>query len=110
MFPVTGEPEHNGTLCLETEKVCLKWTVPDLSINRCELQSCTVTCEAVNIPELPAKNGTSKEFQNGSIVVNVIGLSPSTRYNCVACITYEGGFSKKSSGIFIETEPNGKSI
>jgi hypothetical protein len=59
-------------------------------------------------PGLPVKNGASGEFQNDSVVVNVIGLSSSTSYSCVAYITNEGGTSKNSSSIHFTTEQDGK--
>lgn len=110
MFSVTGAPEYKDTLCLETEMVCLKWALPDLSSNRCQLQNCTVVCNAVDKPGLPVRNGASQEFQNVSVVVNVVGLSPSTTYSCVAYITNEWGSSRNSSSIHITTEEDGKSL
>ncbi|XP_021940595.1 receptor-type tyrosine-protein phosphatase H-like isoform X2 [Zootermopsis nevadensis] len=101
---VTGAPEYNDTLCLETEMVCLKWALPDLSFNRCQLQNCTVVCIAVDMPGLPVRNGASEEFLNDSVIVNVVELSPSTSYSCVAYITNQWGSSRNSSIIYLTTE------
>lgn len=108
MFSVTGAPEYNDILCLDSEKVCLKWMLPDLSNNKCQLHNCTVVCKAVESPGLPDKTGSSEDFKNDFVVVNVIGLSSSTSYNCVAYIANEGGPSKNSSSVPFTTEQGGK--
>lgn len=108
MFSVTGAPEYKDILCLDSEKVCLKWMLPDLSSNKCQLHNCTVVCNAVEPPGLPVKTGSSGDFQNDFVVVNVIGLSSSTNYNCVAHITNEGGTSKNGSSVPFTTEQDGK--
>ena len=91
--------------CLEPEKVCLSWNLPDLSKNRCEIYNATVTCTADDNPELPVRNGYTEDFESGSFVVTVVGLSPSTNYSCVAYITNEAGSSKNSSVVQFTTEP-----
>ncbi|PNF39790.1 hypothetical protein B7P43_G03502 [Cryptotermes secundus] len=101
---VTGAPKYEDILCLESEKACLKWMLPDLSSNKCQLQNCTVVCNALEPPGLPLKNGVSGEFQNDFVVVDVIGLSSSTSYSCVAYITNEGGTSKNGSSTPFTTE------
>jgi hypothetical protein len=108
VFSVTEAPEYKGRLCLETEMFCLKWALPDLSFNRCQLKNCTVVCKAANMPGLPVRNGASETFKNDSIIVNIDGLLPSTTYSCVAYITNEGGLSKNSSSTEITTEQDGK--
>jgi hypothetical protein len=84
------------------------WELPDLSSNRCKIYNATVTCNAVDNPELPVANGETQDFKNDSFVVNVVGLSPSTTYSCVAYITNESGPSKKSSDLHFTTEGEGK--
>lgn len=108
MFSVTGAPKYEDILCLESEKACLKWMLPDLSSNKCQLQNCTVVCNALEPPGLPLKNGVSGEFQNDFVVVDVIGLSSSTSYSCVAYITNEGGTSKNGSSTPFTTGQDGK--
>ena len=99
---------YNNRSCLETEKVCLVWKLPDLSKNRCQIYNGRVTCKAVDNPELPVTNGETQNFKNDSFVVNVVGLSPSTTYSCVAYITNESGSSKNSSEVQFTTEREGK--
>lgn len=108
VFSVTGAPEYNDILYLDSEKVCLKWMLPDLSNNKCQLHNCTVVCNAVEPHGLPVKTGASGDFKNDFVVVNVIGLSSSTSYNCVAYITNEGGTSKESWSVPFTTEQGGK--
>lgn len=99
---------HKAISCLESEKVCLVWNLPVLSKNGCAVHNGTVTCEAEDNPELPVANGVTQDFQNDSFVVNVVGLSPSTTYSCVAYITNESGSSKNSSVIRFTSEHGGK--
>ena len=95
--------------CLETEKVCLGWNLPDLSKNRCTIHNGTVTCKAEDNPELPVRNGVTQDVKSDSFFVNVDGLSPSTTYSCVAYITNEAGSSENSSDeVRFTTEPGGK--
>jgi hypothetical protein len=108
VFSVTGAPEYKDILYLDTEKVCLKWMLPDISNNKCQLHNCTVVCNAVEPPGLPAKTGTSEDFETDFVVVNVTELSSSTSYNCVAYITNEGGTSKDSLSVPFTTEQDGK--
>ena len=94
--------------CLETEKVCLVWNIPHLTKNKCKIYNGTVTCKAEDNPELPVTNGDTQDIENDSFAVNVVGLSPSTTYSCVAYITNESGSSKNSSDVRFTTEPEGK--
>ena len=94
--------------CLETEKICLVWNLPDLTKNKCKIYNGMVTCKAEDNHELPVKNGDTQDIKNDSFVVNVVGLSPSTTYSCVAYITNESGSSKNSSYVQFTTEPEGK--
>lgn len=95
--------------CLETEKVCLGWNLPDLSKNRCTIHNGAVTCKAEDNPELPVRNGVTQDVKPDHFVVHVDGLSPSTIYSCVAYITNEAGSSKNSSDeVRFTTEPEGK--
>lgn len=101
-------PQFNSTSCLETEKVCLAWNLPDLSKNRCVINNVTVICEAVDNPELPFRNGAKQNFTTDPFIVNVVGLSPSTNYSCVAYITIESESSNNSSAVLIRTQSDGK--
>jgi hypothetical protein len=84
------------------------WELPDLSSNRCKIYNGTVICNAVDNPELPVANGETWDFKNDTFVVNVVGLSPSTAYSCVAYITNESGLSKNSSSVPFTTKQEGK--
>lgn len=103
-----GAPVHKKISCLETEKVCLVWNLPDLSKNRCTIHNGTVNCIAEDNPELPVASGVTWDFENDSFVINVVGLSPSTAYSCVAYITNEAGSSKNSSVVQFTTLSAGK--
>ena len=105
-----GAPVHKEISCLESEKVCLVWNLPDLSKNRCKIHNGTVNCNATDNPELTVANGVLNfgDFQPDPFVINVVGLSPSTAYNCVAYITNEAGSSKNSLGVPFTTESAGK--
>jgi len=108
LLSVPGAPVYNDTLCLETEKVCLAWNLTDLSKNRCPIHNGTVICEAKDNPELPVRNGYTQDVKTGPFIVNVVGLSPSTTYSCVAYITNELASSKNSSALHLTTKPDGK--
>jgi hypothetical protein len=86
------------------------WNLPDLSKNRCKIHNGTVNCNAEDNPELPVANGVLNfwDSQPDTFVINVVGLSPSTAYNCVAYITNESGSSKKSHAVQFTTESAGK--
>jgi len=105
---VPGAPVPNDIFCLETEKVCLAWNLPDLSKNRCQIHNGTVICEAEDNPELPVRNGYTQDVEPDPFIVNVVGLSPSTAYNCVAYITNELASSKNSYAVQFTTKPDGK--
>ena len=99
---------HKDISCLETERFCLVWNLPDLSENRCQIYNATVTCKAEKHPELPVRNGYTEDFENDTFVVNVVGLSHSTNYSCVAYITNEAGASENSSVVQFITDSPGK--
>ena len=103
-------PVHKDISCLETERVCLVWNLPDLSKNRCQIYNAMVTCKEEEDPALPVRNGYTEDFENDSFVVNVVGLSPSTTYSCVANTTNEAGASKNSSVVQFTSEPEGKLV
>jgi len=108
LLSVPGAPVHKKKSCLETEKVCLVWNLPDLSKNRCTIHNGTANCNTEDNPELTVANGVTRDFKNDSFVINVDGLSPSTAYSCVAYITNEAGSSKNSSVVQFTTESAGK--
>lgn len=103
-----GAPVYKRISCLETEKVCLVWNLPDLSKNNCTIHNATVNCNAEDNPEHPVANGVTWDFKTDSFIINVDGLSPSTAYSCVAYITNEAGPSKKSLNVKFTTESAGK--
>lgn len=106
---MTGPPVYENTSCLGTDEVCLVWKLPDLSKNRCMVYNGTVICKAVENPELSSTNGeTQIGNDTDTFQVNVVGLSPSTAYNCVAYITNESGPSQNSSDVKFTTEQEGK--
>jgi len=108
LLSVPEPPKFNNTSCLETEKVCLAWNLPDLSKNECTIDNVTVICEAEDNPELPVRKGDTQNFTTDPFIVNVVGLSPSTNYSCVAYITIESETSNNSSAVLIATKPDGK--
>ena len=108
LLSVPEPPKFYNISCLETEKVCLEWNLPDLSKNRCMIDNATVICEAEDNPELPVRSGDTQNFTTDPFIVNVVGLSSSTNYSCVAYITIESESSNRSSAVSFETKPNGK--
>jgi hypothetical protein len=84
------------------------WNLPRLSNNRCTNHNGTVTCKAEDNPELPVTYVVTRELETYLFVVNVVGLSPSTTYRCVAYITNEAGSSGNSSYVCFTTLPGGK--